>query len=331
MSENKITNQGFQWDQYWSNGNIHSLSNAFTGNYEGAIAQFWKDKFSSLEDGAKILDIGTGNGAVAFLAAEVALEKRVTFHISGIDLAKIDPASAAASHPELEKLLPFIEFQGEISADVLPFESATFDLIVGQYALEYTSLKSTMAELRRVLNPHGQLSFIMHHVDSIIMQTTRDELEQAKLLFEETKLFLRARSMVKAMGDANTPEKREKLKYNKSAEKKRDNLNQAFSILQQRVEISEDPTFLLKAMNYVLELFKSKALLPMNEKLRYLKHSQQLIEGNRERIQDLYNACFDSSRSDEFNELCEINGFNKPEFSPFYNENNQLLGWTLQV
>jgi len=245
-------------------------------------------------------------------------------------LAKIDPASAVNSHPELAQLLPSIEFQKEISADSLPFADDYFDLIVGQYALEYTPLESTMAELRRVLKPEGEMAFIMHHTDSIIMETTQDELEQAKLIFEETKLFLRARALILAMGDANTPEKIEQLRFNENAHNKRHGLNQAFAFLQKQAETRKNSMFLLTALNYVSELLRAKGL-SLSERLNYLQLCQQLIEGNRERIRDMCSASFDSDRSLEFSKLCVLKGFNEPGFLPFYNDQKELLGWEVQI
>ena len=286
MDENSHNNNSFQWDQYWAYANINSLSSASTGNYSGTVAQFWRNKFASLKQGAKILDIGTGNGAVAFFAAEVAQTKGLEFQINAVDLARIDPAHATKSHPELARLLPYIKFQGRISADALPFDNEYFDLIVGQYALEYTPLESTVEELQRVLKPGGHLNFIMHHSDSIIMQTTQDELEQASLIFDKARLFQHARALVEAMGDTSTPEKVEKLTHDKGANEKRHNLNDAYEFLVQEAKTRKNSMFLRTALNYVEELFKAQAL-PLNKKREYLQICQQLIEGNRDRILDM--------------------------------------------
>jgi 16S rRNA G1207 methylase RsmC len=71
------------WSHYWAGGPLHSRPNAFAGNYDDEIRDFWMTFFRSLPDGASILDIGTGNGAVAFLARDAAV---------------IHPAAAAGRH-----------------------------------------------------------------------------------------------------------------------------------------------------------------------------------------------------------------------------------------
>ncbi len=81
-----------QWDRYWAYGNIHSFSQVSGGNYQGAIADFWKSRFETLESESRILDIATGNGAIALLALESSDQRSAHFEILGVDLADIDPS-----------------------------------------------------------------------------------------------------------------------------------------------------------------------------------------------------------------------------------------------
>src|SRR5262249_14723851 len=60
------------WDQYWQDGRLASCGGQGGVNYQPVIAEGWRRFFGTLTDGAHVLDICTGNGAVARLAAEVA-------------------------------------------------------------------------------------------------------------------------------------------------------------------------------------------------------------------------------------------------------------------
>lgn len=40
-----------QWDRYWAYGGLHSFSQVTDGNYQGAIAEFWRARFGDLESG----------------------------------------------------------------------------------------------------------------------------------------------------------------------------------------------------------------------------------------------------------------------------------------
>ena len=63
------------------------------------FASIWLAFFSQLPDGARVLDVGTGNGIVAFLARDAAKARGRNFHIEGIDAAIIDPAAVYALCP----------------------------------------------------------------------------------------------------------------------------------------------------------------------------------------------------------------------------------------
>ncbi len=320
-----------QWDNYWSQGNIHSLSTAFSGNYDGAISAFWKQQFATLEDNSVILDVGTGNGGIAFLAAEAALENNKKFNIYGMDLADIDPQKAVKLHPELLPLIDSIEFLGKTSVTKLPYPENHFDFIIGQYSLEYTPIEQALPELRRVLKPSGRMSFAVHHQDSVVMATTRDELTQAKILFDQSKLFIRAKSLVKAMGDVSSKLQKSRLKSNPVAEKKRNALNTAFAQVYAEVENRVDGNFLLTAIDYIKQVFAPENNQSMKQKLEFLSSSQQIIKANQKRLEDLYRACFNDEDIKKFNLLCAQYDFAEPKFSPFHNEDGHLLAWKLLI
>ncbi len=320
-----------QWDNYWAQGNIHSLTTAFSGNYAGAIEEFWKQQFSQLPDNAVILDVGTGNGGIAFIAAEVSKKHSKNFKIHAMDLADIDPAKAAVKHPELEVLLADIEFLGKTSVTELPYENQYFDFIMGQYSLEYTPVEKSLLELRRVLKAKGKMAFLVHHQESVVMATTKDELVQAGILFDKTKLFIRARSLVKAMGENINKKQKAKLKQNPVTEKKRNALNQAFATVDNAVKERIDGNFLLVAMDYIKQVFMPGNTSTMKQKLVFLQQSQQIIKANQKRLEDLYSSCFTQQEITQFIELCSKHHLSTPHFSPFYSEDNHLLAWKLLI
>ena len=61
-----------QWSDYWAAGNLTSLPSDFAHNYDGEIKAFWFKIFDDLPDKSAILDVCTGNGAVAYLALDFA-------------------------------------------------------------------------------------------------------------------------------------------------------------------------------------------------------------------------------------------------------------------
>ena len=89
----------------------------------------------ALPDGARILDIATGNGAIATLAAEVAEAGQKTFFLAATDLAEINPdVKGGARSSRLRKR---IQFHSHTPCERQPFDDASFDCVTSQFGFEY--------------------------------------------------------------------------------------------------------------------------------------------------------------------------------------------------
>ena len=175
------------WSHYWATGALHSCPNAFAGNYDDDVREHWYAFFSKLPDGARILDIGTGNGAIAFLARDAANAAGRSFHIEGIDAAIIHPAAAAAQHGiDVGSII----FRGETSIERTDYPPQHFDATSSQYAIEYTDVAESLKELARILKPGGQAEFVIHHAASRALEATRAELRAFEYLRDEAPVLL---------------------------------------------------------------------------------------------------------------------------------------------
>lgn len=161
------------WSTYWEKGNLHSCPGAFGANYDDEISAFWADFFSGLPVGARVLDIGTGNGAIAFLARDVSHQADLGFDIDGIDAAAIQPQQAATLAGISAR---DVSFRSHVPAEHTDYPDSSFDAVASQYAVEYTRTSETLAEVARILKPGGLLALLMHHDQSVSAQTTQAEL-----------------------------------------------------------------------------------------------------------------------------------------------------------
>lgn len=143
------------WSEYWKQGFITSFGDAFKNNYQGEIKTLWQDFSLSLNKNSKILDIGTGNGAVIELIQSVSQHDCI-----GIDLAKINDNVVRQINGR---------FISNVSAEDMSFKNNSFDVVISQFALEYSNIQPSLNEIHRVLKPTGKLNLVCHKTNSIIV------------------------------------------------------------------------------------------------------------------------------------------------------------------
>ena len=79
------------WEAYYRGGAISTCPIGLDANYTLDIRDAWVEFFAYFPSGARILDVGTGNGAVALIARDAATAAGTQLEIHGSDLALIDP------------------------------------------------------------------------------------------------------------------------------------------------------------------------------------------------------------------------------------------------
>jgi ubiquinone/menaquinone biosynthesis C-methylase UbiE len=103
-------------------------------------------------DAAKVLDLGCGGGHVTFNAAP-HVGQVVAYDLSSEMLAAVEHQCAQ------RKLTNVVTKQGR--AESLPFPDASFDLVLSRYsAHHWHDFQAALAEVKRVLKPHGKAIFM---------------------------------------------------------------------------------------------------------------------------------------------------------------------------
>ncbi|MEE4329827.1 MAG: methyltransferase domain-containing protein [Wenzhouxiangella sp.] len=176
------------WSDYWATGALTSLPQDFSFNYDGEVATFWRQQFDALPSPARLLDVCTGNGPIALLAAAWSRDSGRELEITAVDAASLHPDLIARRAPESVDLIEAIRFVGQTTIETLPFDDGYFDLLTSQFGLEYSDLNSAAPELARVLAPGGRLAAVCHGADSEMIATMGEEqadymrLEQSRVL-----------------------------------------------------------------------------------------------------------------------------------------------------
>lgn len=183
------------WDLFWSYDRLSSFGTGpGAANYGEPIAAGWRAFFAALPAGARVLDLATGNGAIAVMAVESGEKLKVT----GADLAAVRPA-AFVTHSK--SALGQVLFLANTPAEQLPLEDASFDAVVSQYGIEYSDIEQSLPEATRVLAPGGRLRFAVHAADGSVASQTRRAIADADFLLDQLDLPGRAAACFQAILD----------------------------------------------------------------------------------------------------------------------------------
>jgi ubiquinone/menaquinone biosynthesis C-methylase UbiE len=104
---------------------------------------------TAIESERDVLDIGCGIGQTL-----MARELRTARLRVGIDIDRAAINFGQGRFPELGLLVA--------SAEKLPFQSRSFDLVVSRVALPYTNIPAVLRECRRVLRAGGRFWAVLH-------------------------------------------------------------------------------------------------------------------------------------------------------------------------
>jgi SAM-dependent methyltransferase len=148
------------WTAFWQEpGQAQCMAGA--PDVVQAQAEHWWSFAASLAPGARILDLGCGEGAVA----RALLAARRDLRVTGVDFAKIP----LLIHDQAELL-------SDTAMEALPFADGSFGAAVSQFGFEYSETNRAAKEMARVLVHGGKISLLIHHAESSIVAVSRARL-----------------------------------------------------------------------------------------------------------------------------------------------------------
>jgi len=157
------------WSDYWqqdsADGEVFVTAQ---GERHPALSEFWQPQFEALEDGARIIDLASGAGSVF-----AHLPERHAFSLSAADISAVALQALRGRFPETNTLV--------CSADEVPLDNESFDLVVTQFGVEYAGV-SAFAEAARLVAPGGKFVGLCHIQDGYIDSANQKQLAEAKVL-----------------------------------------------------------------------------------------------------------------------------------------------------
>ncbi|MFC3714379.1 class I SAM-dependent methyltransferase [Sphingoaurantiacus capsulatus] len=184
------------WNDYWHFDRLSSFDDAGPTNYAQEIAAGWQAFFEALPDGAAILDLCTGNGAIAVMAAAAARRARKSFRIAAVDAADVNPYRHVKQHRDD---LAAIDFRPATPIERLPWPAASFDAVVSQYGIEYSDLSLSVPELARVIAPGGKVRLVVHAAEGPVVQRSARVVPEIDFLLHDIDLAGAAQRCLRAV------------------------------------------------------------------------------------------------------------------------------------
>jgi SAM-dependent methyltransferase len=307
-----------QWDDYWRTGWVVSCPTGPMSGYTGEVRVVWERFFSRLEAGARLLDLGTGNGALPLVALDVARSRGVDLEIHGVDLAEIDPRRDV---PDGGRLFQGVQFHPGVAAESMPFPDGCFQAACGQYALEYTDVEGSLAELRRVLAGHARVQFVLHHADSIVARNARESLQHIEIIEQRADAFGLFRDYVAAerAGDAA------------AAAAQFERLSGAMREVHAIHAGARSPQTLAGILQALARLFELRTRMTPEQFDRALVDTHRAFKAAERRLQDLLGAVLDDQAVERLLETARRQGFVDFAAAPLRQDEATLVGWLLTM
>jgi SAM-dependent methyltransferase len=277
------------WDRFWTYDRLASFGTGVgAGNYGEPIAAGWRSFFTDLPAGSRVLDLCTGNGAIAVMAVEAGEELQVT----GADLAAVRPAAfVSGKRRQLER----VRFLANTPAEELPLDDASFDAVVSQYGLEYSDMGKSVTEAVRVLAPAGRLRFAVHAAEGSVAADTRRAIGDADFLLDVIDLPDRALACFQAIVDVERGRTSGPMAQT-NAQVRYATFRDGLKAVADRAHTAADAAMLTAVHRSLTELFQQR--LAHDEAALQAKIDQQKaeVEAHRERQRALLAAALSAEQ-----------------------------------
>ena len=310
-----------QWSAYWRHGTVTTFHGRFADNYDGRIRDHWHRVLDEAPSSGRIVDLGTGNGAIALIAAEYGEEHGRGFEIVGVDSADIAPAEALGDKAQHLRRVRFLG-QTPLEATMLP--EGSFDLATSQFGLEYAEHAAAVDELHRLLKPTGSaLAALIHHADSALVRHARDGLAQVAAC-EGSGLHPPLRDMHRRL--EQLAKRGEDPRNDAKAKQLRSTVNERLAALRDAGAKSPDPSQIVFYVEQSMATFNPAVTkdATRQQKLAILDHVAAETAAYGERMRDMISAAMDDAELDALAERLAHRGFHIAENQPFVFEGNHF-------
>ncbi|TDF39589.1 class I SAM-dependent methyltransferase [Alteromonadaceae bacterium M269] len=178
-----------KWSAYWkAEGASGEVFVNKDGEKHEELVNFWRSRLNGIAKGSKIIDIACGAGSI-FSDLD---------SVDGLELHAADISNTALE--QLKERIPQVNTLC-CSADDLPYESQSFDVVVSQFGVEYAGIEA-FKEAARIVRPKGKLITVSHIADGYIDSRNKYQLDGAKVA-KDLSFIEKSLAVVHAMYSSN--------------------------------------------------------------------------------------------------------------------------------
>ena len=310
-----------QWGAYWRHGTVTTFHGRFADNYDGRIRDHWHRVLDATPSNGRIVDLATGNGAIALIAAEYSERHSRGFEIVGVDSADIAPAETLGDKaPHLEH----IRFLGKTPLEATALPEASFHLATSQFGFEYAEHAAAVDELHRLLKPTGStFAALIHHADSALLRHAKDGLAQVQACEGSglhpplRELHRRLEQLAKRGQDPHDDAKAKQL---------RATVNEHLAALRDAGAKSPDPSQIVFYVEQSMATFNPAVAkdATRQQKLAVLDNVAAETAAYAERMRDMVSAAMDDAEIHWLADRFAHHGFEIAENQPFVFEGNHF-------
>jgi SAM-dependent methyltransferase len=306
-----------QWEDFWRSGRIVSCPTDSTDGYTGNVRITWEQFFAALPAGTRLLDVGTGNGALPLIALDIARKRSASFEMHGVDLARIDPRRVV---PDGQRLFGNTVFHGGVPAEAMPFPDGYFHAVAGQYSLEYTRRDAAFREIHRVMAASAPARFVLHHASSIVVTIAHESLSHARELEERAAAFTDLREYVAA--DRTDAERAARL-HTRIVER--------IQHLHLLADQSKGSRLLADMLPTLGRLFELRQRLSPGEFEQAVDRSYRAFKAGEQRLREMIDVALDEPAMQRVADQARDAGFCDVRFAPLTHDADTLVGWQLDM
>lgn len=317
------------WARYWRGGSLTSFGDTFAGGYEGELRELWLRFLAGLPEGAAVVDLGAGNGALEEIAQQHCTESGRSLTVHAVDMSPTLPSRFKGEETGARCRIVWHTGTRNESTGL---DDRSVDAVVGNYAFEYGDDEKTIAEIERILRTDGRCHFLMHHHKSTIIVGSRVELAILEEEVGKDGFFDAVGDYLGRFGDIRKASEFEKLKRSGRAEPYRVRMNEAHrkalrhASTQNSIKLIEDIMTLAGRLVSPPMFFEPKKIL-----LDRLRELRDEYESHCLRLRDMQRAGVSVARMEGIVDLFAQQRMAATAEPYFVSESDIPVGWQVHV